>query len=85
MWKPSPEPYLMVTKHFDVKRENTLMVACHSWDLEGAKNVVLQIGFINEISGALAEYYHLPNYQGKNILELSKNVLKAQRNFITSI
>ena len=29
-WKSSPEPYLMVTKHFDVKPEKTLMVSCHS-------------------------------------------------------
>ena len=84
-WKPSPETYLMVTKHFDVKPENTLMVSCHSWDLEGAKNVGLQIGFINGTSGVLPEYYHSPDYQGKNILELFKNVLKAQRNFVTSI
>lgn len=36
----------MFTNHFKVKLENTLIIACHSWDLEGAKNVGLQNGYI---------------------------------------
>ena len=84
-WKPSPKPYLMVTKYFGIKPENTLMVACHSWDLEGAKNVGLQIGYVKKTTEVLPEYIHSPDYQGKNILELSKDVLRSQQKLITSI
>ena len=76
--------HLMVTKYFGIKPENTLMVACHSWDLEGAKNVGLQIGYV-KTTEVLPEYIHSPDYQGKNILELSKDVLRSQQKLITSI
>ncbi len=83
-WKPSPEPYLMVTNHYKVNPSNALMIACHSWDLAGAKNVGLQTGYIKSYEGNLSHITSSPDYEGDNILELSKNILKAQKNQIIS-
>ena len=68
-WKPSPDPYLMVTNHYKIKPENALMIACHSWDLEGAKNVGLQTGYINSYERGLSHSKSIPDYEGDIILE----------------
>ena len=81
-WKPSPDPYLMVTNHYKVKPENTLMIACHSWDLEGAKNVGLQTGYIKSYEGGLSHSRSIPDYEGDNILELAENILSIQEDQI---
>lgn len=83
-WKPSPEPYLMVTNHYKVNPSNALMIACHSWDLEGAKNVGLQTGYIKSYEGNLLHNTSSPDYEGDNILELSKNILKVQKDQLIS-
>ena len=55
------------------------MIACHSWDLEGAKNVGLQTGYIKKYERGLSHSKSMPDYEGDNILELSKNILSIQQ------
>ncbi|WP_243769685.1 haloacid dehalogenase type II [Amycolatopsis acidicola] len=45
-YKPAPEPYLTAAELLDVRSEEVLMVACHSWDLDGARAAGLGTAFV---------------------------------------
>ncbi|HVV08466.1 haloacid dehalogenase type II [Amycolatopsis sp.] len=45
-YKPAPEPYLTAAALLDVRPEEVLMVACHHWDLDGARAAGLGTAFV---------------------------------------
>jgi 2-haloacid dehalogenase len=45
-YKPDPEVYLTVASLLDVPPAEVLMVACHNWDLAGAKEAGLRTAFV---------------------------------------
>jgi 2-haloacid dehalogenase len=45
-YKPDPEVYLTVASLLDVAPAEVIMVACHSWDLAGAKAAGLATAFV---------------------------------------
>ena len=45
-YKPDKEVYLMAPRLLDVKPEETMMVAAHKWDVEGAKAAGLHTAFV---------------------------------------
>ena len=74
-WKPSSKTYQLVTKHYNINPLNSLMIACHKWDLEGAKNAGLLTGYIERNVERSPGYYHTPDYSARNILEISKKIV----------
>jgi 2-haloacid dehalogenase len=45
-YKPDPEVYLTVASLLDVRPDEVLMVACHNWDLAGARAAGLRTAFV---------------------------------------
>ncbi|KGK42423.1 HAD family hydrolase [Nitrincola sp. A-D6] len=45
-YKPDLKVYCWATEQMDVPRENTLMIAAHSWDVGGAKRAGMHTAFI---------------------------------------
>ena len=50
------------------------MIACHSWDLFGAKKIGLKTGYIYNYEKFSNEYYPDFNYIGDNALNLVKQI-----------
>ncbi len=46
-YKPAPEPYLTTARLMDVAPEQVLMVAAHSWDIDGARAAGLRTAFLH--------------------------------------
>lgn len=46
-YKPDPEVYLMAAGLLDVPPERAMMVACHDWDLGGAREAGLRTAFVH--------------------------------------
>lgn len=42
LYKPHPSPYLYVLKEMNLSAKDAMMIACHPWDLLGAKRAGLQ-------------------------------------------
>ena len=49
-YKPGPTPYRLAAELLDVAPERVLMVACHSWDLDGARIAGLRTAFVERPS-----------------------------------
>lgn len=45
-YKPDPEVYLTVASLLDVRPDEVVMVACHNWDLAGARAAGLRTAFV---------------------------------------
>ncbi|WP_407563621.1 haloacid dehalogenase type II [Streptomyces sp. 184] len=45
-YKPDPAPYLTAARLLDVEPGELLMVACHGWDLAGARGAGLRTAFV---------------------------------------
>ncbi|AKH81239.1 haloacid dehalogenase [Streptomyces sp. CNQ-509] len=46
-YKPDPSPYLTAARLLDVAPGELLMVACHGWDLAGARDAGLRTAFVS--------------------------------------
>ena len=74
IWKPNPEPYEYVVKHFKLKPREIIMIAAHGWDINGAKSVGMKTGYINSYEGSINSYYKKPDYEATNCLQLVKKI-----------
>jgi 2-haloacid dehalogenase len=45
-YKPAPSAYLTAVRLLDVDPAHVLMVACHRWDIDGARNAGLRTAFV---------------------------------------
>jgi len=75
-WKPHPEPYEMVIKHFNCTPQDAIMIAVHGWDLNGAKQIGLKTGFINRYEFWMNDYFQKPDYEAKDASLLVKKIFK---------
>ncbi|MBF91222.1 MAG: haloacid dehalogenase type II [Rickettsiales bacterium] len=74
LWKPNPKTYEMVLNHYGYLPEDAIMIACHGWDVFGAKNAGLITGYSSHYEHYCSNYYPKADFQGKNILDLVKNI-----------
>ena len=75
-WKPFPEPYLNVLKHYKIKPSQSIMIASHAWDIAGAKNAGLNTAFIENYEGKFKPYYKKPDIIGKTVFEAINKIFK---------
>ena len=47
VFKPAPEPYLTAARLLDVAPGELMLVACHPWDLAGARGAGLRTAFVD--------------------------------------
>ena len=74
LWKPHKEVYLTTCKRMKIKKENTLMVAVHGWDVNGAKLAGLKTAFISRYEKMLSEFYMPPDLNAENCYEIVKKL-----------
>ncbi len=74
LWKPHKKVYLNTCKTMGIKSENTLMIAAHGWDINGAKLAGLKTAFISRYEKVLSDFYSAPNFSADNILDVVKEL-----------
>ena len=52
------------------KKQETLMIAVHGWDINGAKLAGLNTGFIGRYEKILSKFYMAPNFVEENSYDL---------------
>ena len=75
IWKPNKKTYLYVCKRMKIKPSNTLMIAAHGWDINGAKNAGLKTGYISRFESVLSNIYSKPDFFEKNCLSIIKKFI----------
>ena len=52
----------------------SLMIAAHGWDINGATLARPQTAFIKRFEKELSDFYYKPDYCGNDCLEIIKNL-----------
>lgn len=71
-YKPSAAPYLYVAELLETTPAESLMVACHDWDLAGARATGYQTAFVQRPAMAYANRYPAPEYLVADFAELAQ-------------
>ena len=80
-WKPFPEPYLNVIKNYNFLPSETIMIACHSWDLAGAKKVGMKTAYIENYENKFSPYFGKPDFSARNIEEVVDKIVSRNNKF----
>lgn len=70
-FKPHPAPYEYALEVGGANPENTWLVACHDWDLAGARNVGLRTAYVRRPNMDYAESYPQPDLSVNDFVELA--------------
>ena len=74
-WKPARETYLWAAGTCDVAPERMALVACHSWDVAGARAAGLTGAFVPRTERVFAEVFGAPDVQGGSLVEVADALL----------
>jgi len=76
-FKPAPQPYQMVVKHFSLVPEDCLLIASHAWDVAGAAKVGYKTAFI-ERPGKVVDPLAIPtDIFGKDLQEVAEKIIQT--------
>jgi 2-haloacid dehalogenase len=78
-WKPSREAYLWAAGSCHVTPARMALVACHSWDVQGAQRAGLTGGWLPRGERVYADVYEPPHVQGGSLLEVVDALLALPR------
>jgi len=70
-YKPSAEPYLLAAEVADVEPGDLWMVACHDWDLAGARSVGMSTAFVRRSGMSYASMFAAPELDVEDFVELA--------------
>ena len=70
MFKPAAATYHNALNAMKASADEAIMVACHDWDLAGAKAVGMKTAFIKRKECAMANYFVPPDYTASLFTEL---------------
>jgi 2-haloacid dehalogenase len=71
-WKPSPVAYRYAATELGVPVEELAMVACHPWDVDGARRAGLQTVFVNRSGGPFPATFLDPTYTVAGVDEIAE-------------
>ena len=71
-WKPSPVAYRYAATELGVPVEEMAMVACHPWDVDGARRAGLQTVFVNRSGGPFPATFLDPTYTVAGVDEIAE-------------
>ncbi len=74
-YKPAAAPYRYVADLVDKKPEQLWMVACHDWDLAGARAVGYRTAFIQRPGMSYADCYEPANISVATFVELAAQLM----------
>ena len=75
LFKPHGEVYQKALSKIGVSPQESLMVAAHGWDIAGALAAGMQAGFIERKGQSLYPLAPLPQYTGKDLVELANAII----------
>lgn len=78
VYKPWPEPYLHAAATAGVAPTDLWMVACHDWDLAGARNAGLRTAFVARPGMPWANVYEPPELHVADFMRLADALLSLQ-------
>lgn len=70
-YKPAPEVYQLAERSFGVDRSSILFISSNTWDIAGAKNFGLKVGWVNRFDGHIEQLGPKPDIIFKTLEELS--------------
>jgi 2-haloacid dehalogenase len=70
LWKPRSEPYRHVVQQCGVAPEQAMMIAVHSWDIDGANRAGLLTGYADRLEGTFVPGFQPPNVSGHDLVEV---------------
>ena len=73
-WKPHKNVYLSTCELMNIDPKNTLMIAAHGWDINGAKLAGLKTAYITRYEKELSNFYLKPDYVGKDSFEIANKL-----------
>ncbi len=73
-WKPHKNVYLSTCELMNIDPKNTLMIAAHGWDINGAKLAGLKTAYITRYEKKLSNFYLKPDYVGKDSFEIANKL-----------
>ena len=74
LWKPHKKVYSHACKIMKTKKQETLMIAVHGWDINGAKLAGLNTAYITRYEKKLSNFYLKPDYVGKDSFEIANKL-----------
>ncbi len=77
-YKPFKEVYRYVADQESLKLEEVMMIACHDWDLFGAKKAGLKTGYIKRKKTTYNPFYEQPDLQSDSLIELATSLIKGK-------
>jgi 2-haloacid dehalogenase len=77
LWKPRKEVYLHCAQRCGVEPSAMTLVACHGWDIHGAKNAGLGTAFLRRPGQTLSTIMGTPDYDAEHLDALINELLAA--------
>ena len=77
-YKPSPEPYEMVSAELGVPPAQLRMIAAHAWDIGGAMRVGYTAAFVSRPGKAPNPIFPPPGFTGADLAEIADAIIKAE-------
>ncbi len=74
VWKPHKNVYLKTCKIMEINPKNSLMIAAHGWDINGAKLAGLKTGYISRYEKNISDFYYKPDYFGKDSYDVIRQL-----------
>ncbi|MGK0419092.1 MAG: 2-haloacid dehalogenase [Halopseudomonas sp.] len=75
LWKPRKEVYLHCSQRCDVEPSTMMLVACHGWDIHGAKNAGLGTAFLRRLGKTFPTIMESPDYDAEHLDALVNEIL----------
>jgi 2-haloacid dehalogenase len=74
-YKPSPEPYLLVSNKLNLQISQTALVSSNLWDIAGAKSVGMHTCWINRVDKKTNEEINIkPDYMFSSLEDMGDNL-----------
>jgi len=76
-WKPAPEPYRHAVRELAVSPGESVLVAVHPWDIDGAKRAGLQAAWLNRKRAPYPDFFERPDATAETLGGLAEALLAA--------
>jgi len=72
VWKPEPGAYAYAVQKCNVEPIDTMLVAVHPWDIDGARRAGLAAAWINRNGATYPEYFTPPTLEATSVAHLAQ-------------
>ncbi len=74
IWKPGAGAYAYALERYEVDPADTMLVAVHPWDIDGAARAGLATAWINRDAGVYPAYFRSPDLSPRSLTELAEHL-----------